>query len=40
MICNLFDFSPQSAQSHRHGGFGGLRVPYKAQAPKLKHDTL
>jgi len=43
MICNLFDFCPQSAQSHRHwGSFGGLSRPTKTklQVPKLKQDTL
>jgi len=31
MICSLFNFCPQSAQSHRHGGgLVGLDTPNKA----------
>jgi len=40
MICSLFNFCPQSAQSRRHGGWG-LSWAYtpktKLQAPKLKY---
>jgi len=43
MICSLFNFCPQSAQSRRHGGgvLVGLVHPNKAPSPpKLKHETL
>jgi len=44
MICSLFNFCPQSAQSRRHGGgFGGLSPQSSkdlAQSPpKLKSET-
>jgi len=41
MICTLFNFCPQSAQSRRHGGaLVGLAPQTKLKAPKLKHETL
>jgi len=42
MICSLFNFCPQPAQSRRHGGaMVGLAPTNKAPSPpKLKHETL
>jgi len=43
MICSLFNFCLQSAQSHRYGGGAlvGSASPNKAPIPpKLKHETL
>jgi len=41
MICSLFDFCPQSAQSRRlGGGFGGLNPPKRSSKPpnsNMKH---
>jgi len=36
MICSLFDLCPQSAQSRRHGGFGGISPPNKAPSPQIE----
>jgi len=41
MICSLFNFCPQSAQSLLHGGdLVGSAPQTKLQVPKLKHETL
>jgi len=41
MICSLFNVSPQSAQSRRHGeALVSLAPQTKLQAPKMKHETL
>jgi len=41
MICSLFNFCPQSAQSRRHGwALVGLATTNKAPSPKLKRETL
>ena len=40
MICNLFNFCPQSAQSRRHGGLWWAEPPNKAPSPpnwNMKH---
>jgi len=37
MICSLFNFCPQYAQSRRHGGgFGGLSPQTKLQATQIE----
>jgi len=37
MICSLFNFCPQYAESRRHGGgFGGLSPQTKLQAPQIE----
>ena len=37
MICSLFNFCPQSAQSRRHGGgFGGLSPQTNIQTPQIE----
>jgi len=41
MICGLFDFCPQSAQSRRHvGPLVGLAPQKKPPSPQIKHETL
>jgi len=42
MICSLFSFCPQSAQSRRHGAIGGLISPPKqsSKPPRMKHEAL
>jgi len=40
MVCMLFNFCPQSAQSRRNGDLVGLAPETKFQAPKLKHEIL
>jgi len=37
MICSLFDFCPQFAQSRRHGGASvGLAPSYKTPSPQIE----
>jgi len=41
MICSLFNFCPQSAQSRRHGGaLVSLAPEQSSKPPKLKQETL
>ena len=41
ILCKIFNFCPQSAQSRRHGGaLVGLAPQTKLQAPKLERGTL